>query len=70
MYSVLALTHLYCVSCSHHLRAAVEAGATPAGEEGHVAARDGLAALRQRPHRRTGPHLAIVPRRNQARGTH
>jgi hypothetical protein len=54
---------------SHHLRAALEAGAAPAGEEGHVAAGDGLAALRQRPHRRAGPHVAVIPRRNQARGT-
>lgn len=55
--------------CSYDLRPAVEAGAAPAGEEGHVAAGDELAALRQRPHRRTGPHLAVIPRRGQARGT-
>jgi hypothetical protein len=54
---------------SYDLRPAVEAGAAPAGEEGHVAEGDGVAALRQRPHRRAGPHLAVIPRRSQARGT-
>jgi hypothetical protein len=54
---------------SHDLRPAVEAGAARAGEEGHVAAGDGVAALRQRPHRRARPLLAVVPRRSQARGT-
>jgi hypothetical protein len=39
----------------------VEAGAAGAGEEGHVAAGDGLAALRQRPHCRARAHMADLP---------
>jgi hypothetical protein len=48
-------------ACSDDFRAAVEAGAAGAGEEGHVAAGDGLAALRQRPHRRARAHMADLP---------
>lgn len=49
------------LGCSDDIRAAVEAGAAAAGEEGDVAAGDGLAALRQRPHRRAGAHMADLP---------
>jgi hypothetical protein len=47
--------------CSDGVRPALEAGAAAAGEEGHVAARVGLPALRQRPHRGAGAHVADIP---------
>ena len=53
-----------CAPCLHYsddIRPDLEAGDDDAGEEGHVAPGDGLAALCQRPHHRARAHVADVP---------